>query len=114
MLSDRHEGKIQLAFDLIADRTREANSTRLSDAFQPRSNIHSVAEQVVALHHHVAQIHANSEFHPPLAGKIGVVTSKRALDGHCGAHGLHRAAKLCNHAVSGAAENPSSVFAYQI
>jgi hypothetical protein len=39
---------------------------------------------------------------------------ERALDGNCGAHGLYCAAEFRNHAVSGPAENPSSMLTYQI
>jgi hypothetical protein len=38
------------------------------------------------------------------------VAIERALDRHSGAHRLHRAAELRNHAVAGGPENSSSVF----
>jgi hypothetical protein len=39
---------------------------------------------------------------------------ERALNRNCGAHGLHWAAELRNHAVSGGSENASGVFSYEI
>jgi hypothetical protein len=50
--------------DLIVNSAGDADAARLGEAFQPRRDVDSVTVNLLALPHHVAEVDADSEFHP--------------------------------------------------
>src|SRR5712671_3270429 len=47
---------------------READAAGLGNAFEPRCDVDPVAQDVVALDQHIAEMDADAPFHAPVAG----------------------------------------------
>ena len=74
------EHEVELVADIFAHRARHRDPAGLGDAFDPRRDIDPVAENVVALDDHVAEIDADAELDPPVLGNVGVAVAHLALD----------------------------------
>src|SRR4029077_10624989 len=66
LLTQIGELNADLASDLIVGSRRDADAARLCDAFKPRSNVNSVAEDVVGFNDYVTDIDAHAEYNAPL------------------------------------------------
>ena len=77
------------------------NSAGLGQCFQPRGDIDAVAEDVVAIGNHVAEIDADAPPDAALVGQIGLAVEHAAL--HLGgtAHRVDDAGELRQYAVAG-------------
>src|SRR6476661_4121209 len=60
------EGRVDLASDLPIGVVRHAYAARIRNAFQPCSNIDTVAEDVVVIDDDVADMNADAKFDPPV------------------------------------------------
>ena len=58
----------KLVLDLVADDARHTNPAGFGQFFKTRGHVHTVAEDVVVLDNHVAEIEAHAEFELPLVG----------------------------------------------
>ena len=105
--ADVLEAGRQLVLDLIEGAARDADAVGLGQAFQPRGHVDPVAEQLVALNHHVADVDADAQAHPAVLGQLGVADPELFLDRDGAAHRLHRAGELGQHAVAAGAEHPA-------
>src|SRR6185312_4859475 len=99
LLAHLVEAEVELARDLVVDARGDADAAGLGDALQARRDVHAVAEQIVALHHHVAQVDADAECEPLLLGQRFVAGLQRRLDLDRTAQRLHRARELLEHGV---------------
>src|SRR5262249_58140423 len=88
---------IDLAPHLAVGIVGDANAARLGNAFQPRSNIDAVAEDVVVLDHDVADVNADPQFDAALRRHARVALSHATLDVDGAARGIDRAAELDQH-----------------
>src|SRR5271167_3734760 len=70
----------ELVADLVADHTRDADATRLRQCLQPRRDVHPVAEDVVAIDDHVAEIDPDAEGDAPVRGYLDIAVE------HCPLH----------------------------
>src|SRR5690242_5293082 len=83
------ERQRQLSADLIQQRTRDANATRLRKSLQPGRDIHGIAEQVIALHHDAADVNANAETHLLTGRSAGILAFERLLNRDGTLHGIY-------------------------
>src|SRR4029079_5464838 len=100
LLAEIAETQVELARNLVVDARRDIDAAGLGDALEPRGDVDSVAEQVIAFHHHVAEVHSDAELHPLVLGQRIVARLQRVLDLYGAAHRLRRARELGEHAVA--------------
>src|SRR6516164_5823465 len=91
LLAEVLKAEFEPVAHLIADDPADAYTTRLGQGLQPRGDIDSVAEDVVLLNDHVAEVDANAELDPVLWRRTLVAV------GHCPLH-LDGAMHRVNHA----------------
>jgi len=60
------EGDRQFMTNVVSYPARHADATRLGEGFETGSNIDAIAEDVPILHHHIADIKADTELHVAL------------------------------------------------
>ena len=73
------EWKAVLASELPLDGIGDVDSTGLRKRLKPGRNIHTLAEQIVALHHHVAEVYSDPKDDTPLGGNVLLVGRYRFL-----------------------------------
>ena len=104
------EGAIELVAHLVAHYPADADPAWLGQGFQTRCDIDPVAEDIVVLYNHVAQVDADAEPNPALFGHVEPALGHPALDLHCTAYGIHHARKLCQEPVARVLHDPAAVF----
>jgi hypothetical protein len=57
-----------------------ADATGIGQPFEARRNIHSITENVIALHHDIAEVHAYAKLEPPSFGQLSVTLLKGLLN----------------------------------
>ncbi len=107
MLAEEFEPQVALFLDLVENRTRKADAAGLGKRLEPRRDVHAVAEKVVALDDHVAEVDADAKAHAPLFGQVSIADPELALGFDGAAHRLDRARELGDDAVAGAGEDPA-------
>ena len=80
-LAEIDELGLDPAAHMIERRPRNANSSRLCDAFQPRRDIDPVAQHVLAVDQHVAEMNANSVDDAFRLGSLRVALGRLFLHG---------------------------------
>ena len=68
LLAEILERDVEPVADLIADRARDADAAGLGELLQARGDVDAVAEDVVVLDDHVAEIDADAELDPRAGG----------------------------------------------
>ena len=81
LLAEIDELGLDPAAHMIERRPRNANSSRLCDAFQPRRDIDPVAQHVLAVDQHVAEMNANSVDDAFRLGSLRVALGRLFLHG---------------------------------
>ena len=91
---------------LCIDRFRDAQSSRVGQRFQARSDVHAVAHEIVTLDDDIAEIDADTK--PQAAGlrDSGVLSVEFELDLGRAPNRLHGAGELGDDAVASAPEHP--------
>jgi hypothetical protein len=76
------ESVSELVADLIVHRPRHADPTGLGKRFQPRRDVHAVAEDVVLLGDYIAEVNPDTELDPLLRrdSRIGLCHSPLHLN----------------------------------
>ena len=103
------EGHIQVAAHLSIGVVGDADTARLRDAFQPRSDVDAIAENITLLDHDVADMDTDAEF-DALVGCHARVTPRHPpllLDGAAGR--VHGAAELDQNSIAGAFNDTAAV-----
>src|SRR5215831_9854484 len=98
LLAHIGDGDLELAADLLVGGSRETDPPGLGDALQTRSDIDTVAEDVIALCEDVADMETDAEFDPPLRPIGGSRHAALHRDG--AADRIERAGKLDQQAVA--------------
>ena len=75
--------------------------------FQPSRNIDPVAEQVLAIDHDIADMHADAELHGLVGGSARILY--RGLHRDRALHGVDRAGEVGDDAVAGGVEDAAPV-----
>jgi hypothetical protein len=91
------------------DAAGDADAAWLRQSLQPRRHIDAIADKVIALDHHVAEVDADAELHPVVFGDIGPGRRDGLLDFRRRPDRFDRARELRNDAVAGGAEDPAFV-----
>src|SRR6266849_9135667 len=56
----------ELVLDLVMDGARDADAARVGKTFEARGDVDAIAVDLRTIHHHVAEVDADAEFHPAL------------------------------------------------
>jgi len=102
-----------LSSNLIVGGGRDANAARLGDTFKPRGHIDSVAEDVVPLDQHVAQIDPDPEQHPTVMRDAFVALGHRCLHGDRAFYGIDNRGELDEHAIARGLDDTAAMLRHQ-
>ena len=80
LVAEIDEIRIDLAAHVVIGRARDQNAARLANPLQPRRDVDAVAENVVALDQHVAEIDADAVDDALGFGRPGVALDHQLLD----------------------------------
>src|SRR5260221_13882648 len=83
LLAQFGELDLDLASNLIVRRRRDADTSRLSNALKPRSDVDTVPEDVVALDQDVSKVDPDPEQHTAINGHPFVPLVHHRLHGDC-------------------------------
>ena len=97
----------QLAPDLVVNAAGDVDAARLGQRLQAGGDVHAIAEQVIALDHHVAEVDADPELEPPVLGQLAISGCQLLLDLDRASCGFDGTRELGQHAVPGAADDPA-------
>src|SRR6266851_703677 len=89
------------------DSPGDADAARFSEAFEAGGDVDAVAVDLLAIDHHVAEVDADAELHPPLGWQIRVLGLERGLDLDGALDGIHDAGELGEYAVAGGIDEAS-------
>jgi hypothetical protein len=101
--------KVQPVAHLIPNDPANADPARLGEGLQTRRDIHPIAEDVVFLNDHVAQIYPDAEPDAPLLGHLGLALDHPALDLGRATDGINDTRKFCQEAVAGVLHGTAAV-----
>ncbi len=93
-LAEVAKAEVHLVGDIVLDAGRHGDAAGLGNLLQARGNVHAVAEDVVAVDHHVADMHAHAEVHARAVRLGGVSLRHLALHADGGGHGVHDRGEL--------------------
>ena len=108
-LAEIDELGLDPAAHMIERRPRNADSSRLCDAFQPRRDIDPVAQHVLAVDQHVAQMNANSVDDAFRLGSLRVALGRLFLHGERTFDRRDNRGKLDQHPVAHRLEHAPAV-----
>ena len=91
----------ELVPNLFVNGPRDADAAGVGETFQPRRDIDSVAVDLVAFDHHIAEVDADAEVHPPRRRQPGVLNLERALNIHRAIDRIDHAGELGKYAIAG-------------
>ena len=94
---------------MVAHGSRNADPTRFGQPLHPRRDVHPVAENVLLLNDHLAEIDAHAKPDAALLRHLRLAVDHPALDLHGAADGIHHARKLRQEAVAGVFHNAPAV-----
>jgi hypothetical protein len=91
----------------------DANPTRLRESFQSGSDIDSIAEEIFALNHDIADVEPDAEPHLLTDRSIRVFLVYGFLHRDSTLHGVHRTGEVSDEAVTRRVEDPTPMRADQ-
>ena len=94
---------------LIADRARDADAAGLGELLQARGHVHAIAEDVVVLADHVAEVDADAKADLAPRRHVAVAPRHAPLDLDRTRHGIRDARELDQHAIAGGLDQPPLV-----
>jgi hypothetical protein len=77
--------------------------------FQPRRDVDPIAEQVLAIDHNIADVHANTELHRLVSGVASIFCGYRGRHPDRALHGIDRTGEIGDDAVAGGVEDAAPV-----
>ncbi len=105
------KGEIELVPDLIVRRAGNGDAAGQSERLNARRDVDAVAEDVLAIDDHIADVDADAELEPPVGRQLGVALGEGPLDLDRGVQGADHARKVAEHAVAGGADDAAVVAA---
>ena len=102
------EGQRQLVAHLAAGDVRNAQASRLANRFQPRGDIHAVAEQVIAVDDDVADVDADPEHDAFVVRNAAIAFQHSVLNGDGAGDCIDHALKFDQQAVAGGLDDASA------
>jgi hypothetical protein len=100
---------VQPVVDLVAHGGRDAYAARFGKHFKTRGDVDAVAEDIVVLDDHVAQIDADAKLDPPCRRDVRVATCHAALNFRGAHHRVDDAAELDQHTVAGGLDDAAMI-----
>jgi hypothetical protein len=90
-----------------------ANAARCGKAFQARSDIHAIAEQIASAYHHVTDMHPNPKPKTIVLWSALICLGNGILYGNGTLDRIHSARELGQDAVTGCIGNPPTMLGYE-
>ena len=84
----------------------DADPIGLGDAFEPGGDVDAVAEDVVTLDEHIAEMDADAPLHAAVAGNCGIPLRRHLLQRQGAFDGADHRGELDQHTVAGRFEDP--------
>ena len=109
LLAEIGHGDRQSRTDLVVHRRRDPDRIRLGERFQTRGDIDAVAQQIVTVDDHIAEMDADAEPHRSSFGIPRCVRSDRILYCYCALHGGDCAGEIRHHAVAGGMKDAAAM-----
>ena len=109
LIAEIVERQRQPVADVIADDSRDTDRAGLGEGFQPGRDVDPVAEQVVAVDHDIADMHADAELHRLVGRAAGILGGDRRLHRDGALHGIDRAGEVGDDAVARGVEDTAPV-----
>src|SRR5216684_7569068 len=100
LLAEVLVAQCKLVADLFMHFHGDADAARVGEAFEAGGDVDAVAVYLLAIHHHVAEVHADTKLHSPLGLPCRVFRLERCLDHHGAVNRLHDAGKLRHYAIA--------------
>jgi hypothetical protein len=91
----------------------DADATRFSNALKPGGDVDAIAEDIVSLDQHVADVDADAPFHSAFGRGPGIPICRQPLQPQGALDGADHRAELDQHAVSGGLDDPSAMLGDQ-
>src|SRR6266851_9522142 len=91
----------ELVSHLLMDSTRNADAARFGETLEAGGGVDAIAVDLLAIHHHVAEVDADAEFHPALGREIRVFGLQHGLDLDGALDGIDHAGEFGEYAVAG-------------
>jgi hypothetical protein len=95
----------ELILNLLVDSVRNAHSTRLGECLEPRGDINAIAEDVLTIYYHIAEIDADPQLETALACDKLVECPRGALHLNGAVHRVDDACEICQQTITGAADD---------
>ena len=94
---------------LIANRARDADAAGFGELLQARGHVHAIAEDVVVLADHVAEVEADAKADLAPRRRVAVAPRHTPLDLDRARHRIRDARELDQHAIPGGLDQPAPV-----
>src|SRR5262249_33536763 len=94
---------------LPMNHVRNADAGRLSETLQPRGDIDALAINLIALDHHIAEIDADAELHPPLQRQFRILVPQRALNRNGAINRLDHTSEFGQNTIAGRVDQASAM-----
>src|SRR4051794_40619136 len=89
-----------LVLDLTICRVRDTDPAGLGDAFETSSDVHPIAEDIIAFNKYVSEINAYAESHLPILWHMPVPLCQQLLNSESALHPGDNRGKLHQHAIA--------------
>ena len=103
----------QLALDLVVDAAGDVDAAGLGQRLQAGGDVDAIAEQVIALDHHVAEVDADPKLEPSVLGQLAISGCQLLLNLDRTSRRFDGARKFGQDAVPGAPDDPAVAAGYQ-
>ena len=100
LITHVREKLVDLAVDLLEDRTRDVYTTLLGESLQTRCDVDTIAKYIIALDDHVAKVDANTKHNSTAVRNIGIAHSHAALNSKAALHSINGACEFDQQAVT--------------
>ena len=99
----------QLVADLVAHDCRDTDRAGLGEPLQAGGDVDPLAEEVVAVDHNIADMHADAEAHRLVASTAGIFRCDSSLRRDRAREGINGAGEIGDNAIAGGVKNPAAV-----
>ena len=109
LLTQILEGDFETIGNLYCHRGGNADTPYVGKLLDARSNVHTVAENVVVFEDDVAKIDADPELDPPILGHVRIPPLHALLDFHGALYRIGHALELHEHPIARRLDDPALV-----
>src|SRR5712692_6315370 len=91
------------------DGIRNADASRMGEAFEARRDVDAVAVDLLAIDHHVAEVDADAKLHSAVGWQTYVFRLERGLDLDSALDRIHNAGEFREHAIARGIDESSAM-----